>query len=146
MASKIALAHFCLSLAVWAATAGVASSQQAGSTGEALPETRESTIGYPSVEAALKDLRGRPGVTFSTENGWTIATEASTFTIWSFAPPRHPAYPTAVKRRVVTESDGMVSLKMEVLCEASKQACDDVVREFQKLNAQIQRSYKQRKP
>lgn len=112
--------------------AGVASPQQ---------ESKEATIGYPSVAAALKDLQGRPGVIFTTENRWTIATEASTYTIWSFAPPGYPAYPTAVKRQIVKENDGTV-MKMSVLCEASKQACDDVVREFQQLNEKARQRLK----
>ncbi len=119
-----------LGLALLCTMAEIASPQQ---------ESKESTIGYPSVAAALKDLQGRPGVVFTTEGGWTIATEASTYTIWSFAPPGYPAYPTAVKRRIVKENDETV-MKMSILCEASKQACDNVVAEFQQLNAKAQRA------
>ncbi len=100
-----------------------------------LAEAHGSTIGYPNVEAALKHLRGQSDVVFSTNAGWTIATQASTQTIWSFSPPGYPAYPAAVKRWVVEEG-GRVVLKMDVLCQASKTDCDDLVRSFQQLNSQ----------
>lgn len=38
-----------------------------------LPEATGSTIGYETVASALADLRSRPSVVFTTENGWTIA-------------------------------------------------------------------------
>ncbi|HWE45190.1 MAG TPA: DUF4019 domain-containing protein [Caulobacteraceae bacterium] len=110
----------------------------------ALPEAKQSTIGYPNVDAALKDLHARPGVVISTDHGWTIATDEATRTFWSFPPPGHPAYPAAVKRWLV-DDNGAVVLKMEILCQASKAACDDLVRSFQQLNAQMSASM-QKKP
>ncbi len=111
---------------------------------EPLPESKESTIGYPNVEAALKGLHARPDVAFSVQNGWTIAVENASHTFWSFPPPGHPAYPAAVKRWLVQDGAG-VDMKMGVLCEASKSACDDLVRAFQALNAQLSASM-QKKP
>lgn len=99
-----------------------------------LPEQANSTIGYASVADALAALRAQPGVTFATERGWTIATDGAARAIWSFAPAEHAAYPSAVKRQVVGNG-GKVSLEMKVLCQASKAACDDLVREFEALNA-----------
>jgi hypothetical protein len=98
-----------------------------------LPESTEGGIGYPSVAAALADLRSRKGMKFRTERGWTIAEDAATMTIWSFAPQGHPAYPAAVKRWIENAPGGAV-LNMNVSCEASKSACDDLVREFQRMN------------
>lgn len=98
-----------------------------------LPEAQASAIGYPTVAAALKDLQSRKGVAFTQENGWTIATDVASRTIWSFAPAGYPAYPSAIKRQVV-ESGGSVSLQMKIHCEASKAICDDLVRSFQTLN------------
>jgi hypothetical protein len=103
-----------------------------------LPEQPGAT-GYPSVAAALADLRSRPGVEFSTQNGWTIATDNASLTLWSFAPTDHPAYPSAVKRQAV-QTGGQTSLQMSVLCEADKTSCDALVRSFQDLNAQMTRS------
>jgi hypothetical protein len=104
-----------------------------------LQETPSATVGYPSVAAALKDLRSRPDVTVAVQNGWMVAEDRATSTVWSFPPPGHPAYPAAVKRQAVQQADG-VALEMHVLCEASKQACDDLVRSFEQLNGQMKAS------
>lgn len=101
-----------------------------------LTEDRTSTIGYPSVEAALAALHSKAGVKFTTQNGWTVAEDASTNTFWSFPPPGNPAYPSAVKRQLI-DQDGGVSLQMTVHCDATKSACDDLVRSFQELNAKM---------
>jgi hypothetical protein len=98
-----------------------------------LPE-QSGSIGYASVADALAALRAQPGVTFAAERGWTIATDRAAQAIWSFAPADHAAYPSAVKRQVV-DNGGKVSVEMKVLCQASKAACDDLVREFDALNA-----------
>lgn len=98
-----------------------------------LPETDKSAIGYPTVAAALADLRARPGVVVSVRDGWTIVDVGADRAIWSFPPLGHPAYPSAVKRQVV-DNVGQVSIQMNVLCHADKVACDDLVREFEALN------------
>ena len=105
-------------------------------TAGTLPESDRATIGYQSVAAALKALHQKPGVTFRSENGWLIADEDGARTIWSFAPTSHPAYPTVVKRAVVV-ADGVTKLEMDVLCEADKVACDQVVIQFQQINERI---------
>ena len=56
------------------------------------PEASESTIGYPSVTAALADLQTRTDVSINVQGGWTIVTESDGLTTWSFAPPSDPAY------------------------------------------------------
>jgi hypothetical protein len=38
-----------------------------------LPEAQVSTIGYPTVADALAALHSDPGVTFSTQDRWTVA-------------------------------------------------------------------------
>jgi Protein of unknown function (DUF4019) len=113
--------------------------QMPANSSEPLPEASGPTIGYPNVAAALAALHSKDGVVFRTENGWTIAEEAASKTIWSFPQPGNPAYPAAVKRQVVEEG-GSVSIKMAVQCEATKQACDDLVRSFEQLNAQMSAS------
>jgi len=106
-----------------------------------LPEDPSSDIGYPSVAEALKDLRARKDVAVSVQNGWIVAVDDATKTMWSFPPPGHPAYPAAVKRQIVQKADGAY-LNMSVHCEASKQACDDLVRTFNQLNDQMKASLK----
>ena len=98
-----------------------------------LPET-DSSVGYDTVGAALVALRSKAGVVFTTENGWLIATDEAAYTIWSFAPKGYPAYPAVVKRQVIPQTVGS-QIKMSVLCEASKQVCDDLVRTFAKMNS-----------
>lgn len=101
-----------------------------------IPEQGKSTIGYPTVAAALGGLHSKAGVVFSTKNGWTIAEEATPFTLWSFAPSTDPAYPAVAKRQVVSDGAGS-DIQMEILCEASKAACDNLVRQFDQMNAKI---------
>jgi hypothetical protein len=103
-------------------------------------EARSSTIGYPTVAAALADLRKKPDVEVSVQNGWTIAADKSHFTIWSFAPPGNPAYPAVVRRAAVQTATG-VNMNMDVLCEASKSACDQLMLDFQALNQRVQGSF-----
>jgi len=101
--------------------------------GKPLPEVSGDVIEYTSVAAALQALQARPDVHFSTENGWTIATDEAHHTIWSFAPRGYPAYPAVVKRFVVPRKTGSI-VNMNVYCEASKDACDDLVRTFSRMN------------
>ena len=121
-------------MAVCLAAMSLAAIAHAGQSSPApLPESTEASIEYPSVDAALKALHARPGVVFATENGWAIATDEAAYTIWSFAPPGYPAYPAMVKRKVVQNGTGS-AMVMSVHCEASKTACDDLVRTFSRLN------------
>jgi hypothetical protein len=106
-----------------------------------LQEAPSSSIGYRSVAEALNDLRSRKDVAVTVQNGWIVAAEAATRTIWSFTPPGHPAYPAAVKRQIVQQADGAY-VNMTVQCEASKQACDDLVRTFEQLNDQMKAGLK----
>ena len=116
------------------ATMSLAAMVHAGQPGPApLPEATETSIEYPSVAAALQALHARPDIVFKTESGWAIATDEAAYTIWSFAPPSYPAYPAMVKRQVVPRGTGS-SIVMSVHCEASKAACDDLVRTFSQMS------------
>lgn len=96
-------------------------------------EEPASTIGYPSVADALAALQAREDVFISIEDGWTIITEPGGLTIWSFTPPDQPAYP-AVAKRVFYQEEGAWFIKMDVRCEASKTACDQLQQDFEALN------------
>jgi hypothetical protein len=100
---------------------------------EGLAESPEGDIGYRTVADALTALRNRAGVQESTRGGWTIFSDTAAMTFWSFTPPGHPAYPSAVKRSVESK-DGSAYLVMKVRCEASKSACDQLVLDFQQLS------------
>ncbi|WEK48124.1 MAG: DUF4019 domain-containing protein [Candidatus Andeanibacterium colombiense] len=98
-----------------------------------LGEAADSTIGYASVAEALVDLRSRKKATFEERNGWTVAIDEEAMTMWSFSPPDYPAYPAVVKRTVVPDGAGS-RIEMAVQCEASKEACDALVRTFAEIS------------
>lgn len=98
-----------------------------------LPEAPQSSIGYESVDAAMNDLGSRQDIARSTQNGWLIAADDASRTIWSFAPPGHPAYPAVVRRQVV-QNGADVEIAMAVRCGAAKPDCDDLVRTFAQMN------------
>jgi hypothetical protein len=100
-----------------------------------------SSIGYPSVAAALADLHSKADVKFSVQNGWTIADDRSHFTLWSFPPEGDPAYPSAVKRTAVQTGTG-VNMDMKVLCQSTQSACDKLVADFNALNERMRNSFK----
>jgi hypothetical protein len=102
-----------------------------------------SSIGYPSVAAALADLHSKPDVKFSVQNGWTIAEDQdrSHFSLWSFPPEGDPAYPSAVKRTAVQTSTG-INMDMKVLCQSTQSACDKLVADFNALNERMRSSFK----
>lgn len=117
----------------------LALSKPAGQIGEKpLPEATGPVIEYPSVAAALQALHKRRDVVFKSENGWAIAIDEGSRTVWSFAPPSSPAYPAVVKRRVVPSGAGS-AIAIDVLCEATKVACDDLVRTFSQMTDAIAR-------
>ncbi|MFP7723830.1 hypothetical protein [Lysobacter sp. A3-1-A15] len=96
-------------------------------------------IGYPTVAAALEDLKRRPDVSVRDNAGWTIVgiDTPQERSIWSFTPAGHPAHPAAVKRTIYEES-GMVMMKTNALCQAEKAACDDLMAQFADLERELQ--------
>ena len=103
----------------------------------------DSSIGYPSVAAALEDLRSKPEIHFSEQNGWVIADDREHFSVWTFAPEGDPSYPSVVKRTAVQQGKG-VSMNMRVLCESTIRACDKLVADFNALNDRAVQSIKNR--
>lgn len=102
-----------------------------------LPESNSNVIGYKTVADARAALTARKDVQMeTTAAGWLIVQVPSENTIWSFTPPAHPAYPAAVKRTFF-ESKGSVQLQTNALCQASKKSCDQLIRDFQRLNDQM---------
>jgi hypothetical protein len=104
-----------------------------------------NTFDYPSAEAALASLKARGDVTLSEESGWTIADDKANRTLWSFTQPGHPAHPAAVRRTVVLEN-GQPSITMNALCQASRQACDNMLEEFRRMNTALQQSLAPARP
>ena len=113
--------------------AGLAASP---SPGAAVVAPSKTAIGYATVADALSDLRTKPGNDLRVEQGWTIIYNSGTFTLWSFVPTDHPAYP-AVVRRIMSKRDGAVYVDLSALCQAQKAPCDKLVAEFRELNAKM---------
>ena len=107
----------------------------------------ESTIGYPTVDAALDALQKDPHAQFSTRDGWTIvATEENgNHVLWSLTPKGHAAYPAAVKRTVL-DKNGAISLDMNAFCFGTQQGCDKLVDQFKELNERIKHGVQQYGP
>ncbi|MBB3117709.1 hypothetical protein [Pseudoduganella violacea] len=115
----------------------------AWATAEPLPEAQRSAIEYRSVAEALAGLRGKPDTRIGMQGTWIIAHELTLYVLWSFVPEEHPAYPAVIKRAFVAE-DGEIQMKMGILCEAGKGACDalrrDAIEQDEKLRAREQSS------
>jgi hypothetical protein len=88
-------------------------------------------VGYKTVAQALTAVKQMPGVSFSTVRGWTIVTDEAHLTVWSFSPTTDPSYPAVVRRMVISTGGGS-KVTLDVLCEAKRAACDNLVREFKK--------------
>jgi len=106
--------------------------------------SKDSGIGYPSVNEALSALKQKEGVALRVERGWTVAKDSKENTMWSFTPEGHPAHPAAVKRSFF-EKDGGIYMTMNVLCQATKKECDKLVAEFQELNKRIKKNMQSNK-
>jgi len=105
----------------------------------------KADFGYATVALALESMRAKSGVKTSMQSGWTVIEDPSTQSLWSFTPPGHSAHPSAVHRKVITEGDGIL-VQSNVLCEASKPACDAVVAEFNKLDQAVRESLRPKPP
>jgi hypothetical protein len=110
-------------------------------TSTPIPE-QPGSFEYSSVAEALADLKTRNDVSIEVSQGWTIVTEADGLTTWSFTPPNHPANPAVAKRVLYKDQDGW-HIKMDVLCEAEKAACDQFVKDFEALNEQMRQAIEQ---
>ena len=108
-------------------------------------QERGSSIGYPSVDAARKELLAKPGVRAVEQQGWLIIDDQKEMSLWSFTPQSHEAHPAAVKRTIL-KKDGAMFVRMNVLCGASKEACDRLVAEFNALNDRMRQDIERRRP
>ena len=99
---------------------------------------------YSSVAEALAELKLRNDVSIEVADGWTIVTESDGLTTWSFTPPNHPAYPAVAKRTLYQDENGW-QIRMNIRCEAEKEACDQFVRDFEALNEQMRQYIEQQK-
>jgi hypothetical protein len=106
---------------------------------------QSASFEYSSVAEALADLTSRDDVIVEVSQGWTTVTEADGLTIWSFTPSSHPAHPAVAKRVLFKDQEGW-QIKMDILCEADKAACDQFVKDFETLNEQMRQYIEQQRP
>jgi hypothetical protein len=104
----------------------------------ASPLEADSPIGYETVQDAFDALSADPDATKSEYEGWTIFKQKGDgkYILWSFTPNDHPVHPTAVRREVVSK-DGEVFITMAVLCHSSRFDCDQLIKQFQRINEGI---------
>ena len=107
----------------------VASSALAAGLPPGGADPKISDVGYRTVAEALAALKQTTTASFSVVGGWTIVTDEAHLTVWSFSPKTDPSYPSVVKRMVASTDTGS-KVTLNVLCEARKAACDNLVREF----------------
>jgi hypothetical protein len=108
-----------------------------------IPESSATEFGYASPDAALAALREKPGVTIREENDWYVVNDPEGNAIWSITTPRNPVHPAGVKREFV-QRDGGIHLVMSVKCGSTKEKCDELVRQFQELNADLERTIREK--
>jgi hypothetical protein len=120
----------------WRRISRVCPNYQADISDAPLKEDPRASVGYTTVAEALESLEKKPGVsvTVTKPDGWTIISEPSTFSVWSFTPKGHYAHPAVVRRTAKQNPAGGVDMEMTVHCEADKSSCDRLVREFKILN------------
>ena len=104
---------------------------------------RTSVIGYSSVAEARKAVLTQPGATSREEHGWLIVVDSANYTLWTFTPPDHEAYPAVVKRVITPEKDGLY-VQMTALCQAEKPACDRLFAHFKQMNEKARRAIERR--
>lgn len=108
-----------------------------------------STIGFSSVAEALKTVEKQTGArVITTEpDKWTIVNidaRDGGMEQWSFTPEGHYAHPAVAKRTIKVGADGQIYLESAYLCEAQKEPCDRLVKEFETLNEQIRNNIQRR--
>jgi hypothetical protein len=91
----------------------------------------EELITRYSTQKGLKETyRSVDYVAFSDDDKTPTA-------IYTFTTKGHAAHPSVVCRKQVKEGDNLV-LKMEIVCEGKKDACDKLRNDFNVINAQMQ--------
>ena len=121
---------FLLGLLIWPCAALAQDAEQESSPA--------SSIGYDSVQQAFDAVSADPEASRSEYEGWALFTQKADgkYILWSFTPEEHPGHPSAVRREVMRK-DGEVFISMGVLCYSSQRDCDDLVEQFQQINARI---------
>jgi len=105
----------------------------------ALAHAQQSQIEYASVAEAKAALLAIPGVQTQNQQGWLIVNEKPGVN-WSFAPEDHEAHPAVGKRQLLQGDDGRFHVRTDLMCEASKEACDRLHASYQALDEAMMKS------
>ena len=91
-----------------------------------------------TVAETLSVLKSDDQRVFVDHNGWLVGEKriAGGSELWSFVPEGHEAYPAAVQR-LITDGDGGLKIVMNIQCDASQQACDDLTNLFSVMNENL---------
>ena len=92
----------------------------------------ESSIDY---SLTLEKLKKDPSAKINQQSGWSIVslTEDGNRVIWFFSPKEHAAHPAVIKK-TISVKDGSIETVITTVCEATKQKCDDLTRQFKSIN------------
>ena len=95
----------------------------------------EDVIDYSSVSETFEKLKKHPSSKISQHEGWSIASliENGNHVFWFFAPKENAAHPAVVKK-TISVKDGSSETVILTLCEAPKQKCEDLIRQFKTIN------------
>ena len=66
-------------------------------------------------------------------------------TMWTFTLAGIPAHPAVVCRQPVKEGE-MMRLHMDVNCDGDERACDELVKDFRRLNSEMAKAMNKRQP
>lgn len=99
-----------------------------------------------SVAAALTRLEALDGqgAIVTHADGWTTVNEPAAAAQWSFTPAGHAAHPAVVRRVIVRQAGGAVTVDTQALCEAKPEPCARLLAEFESMNDRIVQAVKSR--
>ncbi len=95
-------------------------------------------LGTASVAETLETLRKDSTRIFAEHSGWLVGEKRieGGSELWSFVPESHEAYPSAIQR-LITDGEEGLQITMNIQCDASQQACDDLNTLFSVMNENL---------
>jgi len=96
---------------------------------------KEDFIDYSALSETFEKLIKNPSSKISQQDGWSIVSliENGNHVFWFFAPKENAAHPAVVKK-TISVKEGSSETVILTLCEAPKQKCDDLIRQFKAIN------------
>jgi hypothetical protein len=101
-----------------------------GFCGDTIAKADELITRYSTAKGLKETYKSVDYVAYSDD-------EKAPTVMYTFTTKGHPAHPAAVCRKMSKEGDTLV-LKMEVVCDGGKDACDKLRNDFNVMNAKMQ--------